>query len=307
MSYRDAQGVFSQEEGSASFYVMLSTPAKEDVSFQVEVSTTEADVKSYNDKHNTMRVAVPQGVLSVDKPTITIKKGAIKSEETISVTYSDRSLIKTDDNDFLAVVKISKASNANTMLSQGQNAFYVLLDRQVLRVIPIAEANLEGLTQVDNSEITAHATNLGNGYFTDNGPKAFDGRNDHYTKFQTITQSFDVEWYDNNYLTATLKQPITFAAYQMQLVTSSVGQQVETLGLEVSTDGGKTWKFISEDTFPMDFKEQGFNIVWDNPEPIVRLYKPIEGVNAIRWHILDMLAGREQGTAAIGELKVFKK
>lgn len=304
LTYKDNRGVYSDESGGANFWVMLSKPAEEDLELELSFGVlTQGELEAFSERTNEpQHVALPEGVLTFEKQLISIKKGAYKSEA-IKPMFADRSLITTDDTHLLALAQISKVTpSARAKVSVEYNKHYISVHRNVIYTMPPTESTLEGLTMVERSEITPS----GNGRNSSRTSRHLnDGKTDPYSMYTTPTQNFGTFWIEDNHVQFNLATPINFAAYQMPLIESSVNNQVSVLDLYVSTDGGNTWKYLGKSTFDMEYKAKGFTLEWKSPNPVVRLYKPVEGVNAIKWVIQNTLGGRDHGFASIAELRVF--
>lgn len=134
--------VFLERAGSVSDGTVLTTPVGTVVSFsdamlakvtspvatntQVTFSVDNSLVKTYNDSHNTNYSQLPDGVLKMDKTTLTIPANAYSSEESLILSI-DEEAAKTLDNldGYLAPVVISSVDNGNVRPSSDASVRYV--------------------------------------------------------------------------------------------------------------------------------------------------------------------------------------
>lgn len=134
--------VFLERAGSVSDGTVLATPVGTVVSFsdamlakatspvatniQVTFSVDNSLVKTYNDSHNTNYSQLPDGVLKMDKTSLTIPANAYSSEESLILSI-DEEAAKTLDNldGYLAPVVISSVDNGNVRPSSDASVRYV--------------------------------------------------------------------------------------------------------------------------------------------------------------------------------------
>lgn len=309
LSYTDARGAFEAETGQAIVYVRLTTPAPQDITADLELSSTETEVAAYNKSVNANFAAIPEGVLQLEKAQVVIKKGEITSEA-VNVSYGDRSkLTNLSATDFIAFVRLKKSTDT-APISASADTYAIKLKVSRVYVKPIGEGSIDGLVFVDKAEnpmtVTASA-----GSRTPEG--VIDGRKaDFYGggAWQApITNSMGQRIPGPFYVQINFARPINFAAYAIDLQNIRQDEQVKEIKLQISTDGGQTFVDLGNQQFDMTL---GTEIDWETysqpflkKEQVVELYTPIQGVNAIRFVALSTLSPNQP--YSIEELKIYEK
>lgn len=310
LSYTDARGAFEAETGQAIVYVRLTTPAPQDITADLELSSTETEVAAYNKSMNANFSAIPEGVLQLEKDQVVIKKGEIMSEA-VNVSYGDRSeLTNLSATDFIAFVRLTKSTDT-APISASADTYAIKLKVSRVYVKPIGEGSIAGLQLVDQTENAMTVTGSQGSDF----PEAvIDGRPaDFYGggAWQgPLTTDMGVRITGPIYVQINLARPINFAAYSMDMMSTRLDEQAKEIRLEVSTDGGQTFTTLGKQAFDMSLSSE---IDWNNyvypfanKVQVAELYSPVSGVNAIRFVVLS--AHSSSSTAySIEELKLYEK
>lgn len=124
-----------------------------------------------------------------------------------------------------------------------------------------------------------------------------------------LTNDMGVRLTGSIYVQVNLEKPINFAAYSMDMMSIRIEEQAKEIGVEVSTDGGKTFKSLGRQTFDMSISDvvDWVNYVYPfaNKVQIAELYVPIRNVNAIRFVVYSAFSS--PSAYSIEELKIYEK
>lgn len=198
---------------STEFQVNCNTTSHGTASVSIEYDAEL--VASYNEKHGTSYVALPEEYVVLENALVTIPENATVSADTVRFSLSETAdLSKLTERSYLAPFKIV-SSGIKASEQMGNLWFIVNTEINLIRPLESAEG-LVGFAAGGTSDWTADCSNYKN---------LFDGNNDTGVDFSTDKR---------NVLTIDMKNAIMVTGVKLH------GYEVQNLSIEYSEDGA-TW------------------------------------------------------------------
>lgn len=282
------------DETTVDLHVLLSKPAAQDVTVELAVETTEQDLQIANkgfQSANTLNIA-PKGLLKLSSQSVVVKKGAVKSETVVKVGFDNRELLRSlEGKYFLAAVKVVKTSAGIPSTNFGIS--YVTISRAQKVIKPFnPEASVDGLSKVNPDQFIPSSQN---GHVAFPPENAFDNDPNTAWRLQGSRRG--------GYFQIDFKTPIDLAAYRITLVGASYSFQIKDYELELSYDGGQSWKNYDRESLMLDYSDR---TGWTHPLQIMEFYAPMKGVTGIRLKVLS--AQRDWAYYfALADIEIFEK
>lgn len=99
------------------------TKQANDVTVTTEI--VDPSIDEYNTKYNASCLPLPDGMLKLEKNTVTVKQGEYLSSDSISVTMDNSRVSELEvGKEYLAAVKLTSLSNNNAKISSNLNTVY---------------------------------------------------------------------------------------------------------------------------------------------------------------------------------------
>lgn len=116
----------------------VSTTVASETGYTVSAVYDNALVAAYNAKHGTAYKALPAGNLSIEPSSVSIAANGTTSEDKVTLSLTGDLTSLTDENGYLATVKLS-ASGAET--SEGRGVVYAIIKSENNLIKPISSVN----------------------------------------------------------------------------------------------------------------------------------------------------------------------
>lgn len=283
LSIVQAPGAFRDEQLGSKFYVKLDQAVTEDVVVELAIEANERDkalIKGLDSSEADI-FPLPAGAIKLSKNSLTIKKGATKSEDFVELMFDKKDEMRRfEGGNFFATIQIVKANQAKTSTNYGKAYVYIKRDEIFMKAHD-PKATLSHLKKLDWKTFR-----LSSGVEAESGSKPemlFDGNTD--TSWDIL--SVDENTYGripNAYYQIDFAQPTKLAGYKIGLSTAeSAGfySRTASMGsyeLLLSKDGGNTFR---------KYHEAVMNTVtssrkWVEPYHVAEFDGVIDGVTSVR-------------------------